>query len=47
MVLKTALTFIFLRINKFYVEDNKDKNMEVKSYKDLLILLEEGTDEIY
>jgi len=47
MVLKTALTFIFLRINKFYVEDNKGKNMEVKSYKDLLILLEEETDEIY
>ncbi|MGB6128474.1 MAG: homoserine kinase [Psychrilyobacter sp.] len=47
MILKTALTFIFLRINKFYVEDNKGKNMEVKSYKDLLILLEEGTDEIY
>ena len=47
MVLKTALTFIFLRINKFYVEDNEGTNMEVKSYKDLLILLEEDTNEIY
>lgn len=47
MVLKMALTFVFLRINKFYVEDNSGKNMEVKSYKDLLILLEEETDEIY
>lgn len=47
MVLKMALTFIFLRINKFYIEDNSDTNMEVKSYKDLLILLEEETNEIY
>lgn len=47
MVLKMALTFIFLRINKFCVEDNSDTNMEVKSYKDLLILLEEETNEIY
>ena len=47
MVLKMALTFIFLRINKFYVEDNSGTNMEVKSYKDLLILLEEETNEIY
>ena len=47
MVLKMALTFIFLRINKSYVEDNKGKNMEVKTYKELLILLEEEMDEIY
>ena len=47
MLLKMALTFIFLRINKFYVEDNSGKNMETKSYKDLLILLEEETNEIY
>lgn len=47
MVLKMALTFIFLRINKFYIEDNSDTNMEIKSYKDLLILLEEETNEIY
>ncbi|UUV18388.1 homoserine kinase [Fusobacteria bacterium ZRK30] len=47
MVLKMALTFIFLRINKSYVEDNRGKNMEVKTYKELLILLEEEMDEIY
>ncbi|MCS5420657.1 MULTISPECIES: homoserine kinase [Psychrilyobacter] len=47
MVLKMALTFIFLRINKSYVEDNRGKNMEVKTYKELLFLLEEETDEIY
>ena len=47
MVLKMALTFVFLRINKSYVEDNRGKNMEVKTYKELLILLEEEMDEIY
>lgn len=47
MVLKMALTFIFLRINKTYVEDNSDKNMEVKTYKELLTLLREETNEIY
>ena len=47
MVLKMALTFIFLRINKSYVEDNRGKNMEEKTYKELLILLEEEIDEIY
>jgi homoserine kinase type II len=47
MVLKMALTFIFLRINKFYIEDNRGTNMEIKSYKDLLILLEEEINEIY
>ncbi len=47
MVLKMALTFIFLRINKSYVEDNRGKTMEVKTYKELLILLEEDADEVY
>ena len=47
MVLKMALTFIFLRINKSYAEDNRGKNMEVKTYNELLILLEEEADEVY
>jgi homoserine kinase type II len=47
LVLKMALTFIFLRINKSYAEDNRGKNMEVKTYKELLILLEEEADEVY
>jgi len=47
MVLKMALTFIFLRINKFYIEDNRGTNMEIKSYKDLMVLLKEETNEIY
>jgi len=47
MLLKIALTFIFLRIYKFYVEDNSDKNIEVKNYEDLLILLKEDKNEIY
>ncbi|MCK5834894.1 MAG: homoserine kinase [Lentisphaeria bacterium] len=41
MLTKVALTFIFLRINKFHVEDNGDKNIEVKRYQDLLILLKD------
>ncbi|WP_319205152.1 homoserine kinase [uncultured Ilyobacter sp.] len=38
-LIRIALTFIFLRVNKFHVEDNSSVNMEFKNYKDLLPLL--------
>ena len=38
-IIRVALTFIFLRVNKFHVEDNSSVNMEFKDYKDLLPLL--------
>ncbi len=38
-LIRIALTFIFLRVNKFYVEDKSGVNMEFKDYKDLLPLL--------
>ena len=38
-IIRIALTFIFLRVNKFHVEDNSSVNMEFKDYKDLLPLL--------
>jgi homoserine kinase type II len=38
-LIRIALTFIFLRVNKFHVEDNSGINMEIKDYKDLLPLL--------
>lgn len=38
-ILKMALTFIFLRINKFSVEDNQNILIEDKTYYDLLPLL--------
>lgn len=38
-VLRSTLTFIFLRINKFYVEDNEGAVMEKKDYKPLMELL--------
>lgn len=38
-LIRIALTFIFLRVNKFHVEDNSGINMEVKDYNDLLPLL--------
>ena len=49
-ILKVALTFIFLRINKFHVEDTSGVNMEVKDHSDLFPLLEYylgGNNEIY
>ncbi len=38
-LIRIALTFIFLRVNKFHVEDNSGVNMEYKNYRDLLPLL--------
>ncbi len=38
-LIRIALTFIFLRVNKFHVEDNSSVNMEFKNYRDLLPLL--------
>jgi len=38
-IIRVALTFIFLRVNKFHVEDISSVNMEFKDYRDLLPLL--------
>lgn len=38
-IIRVALTFIFLRVNKFHVEDTSSVNMEFKDYRDILPLL--------
>ncbi len=49
-LLRVLLTFIFLRVNKFHIEENTGANMEFKDYRGILPLLKflKGEiDEIY